>query len=142
MYFHRQVNNNFQHQPEISSNSNSNNSIASSALSESESDFPNSNIAERRIIIRKRRHRLDGTCALRTGRQIRPTDIQIMFEKKFKCSTCGESFSHKTTLSSHRKVHSGETLCKNCGQVLSTVSKLKQHMKMIHGIIEASFDEL
>ncbi|NWQ84908.1 OZF protein, partial [Columbina picui] len=39
-------------------------------------------------------------------------------EKPFPCKECGESFRHKASLISHQRIHTGETPfpCKECGE--------------------------
>ncbi|XP_049854376.1 broad-complex core protein isoforms 1/2/3/4/5-like isoform X5 [Schistocerca gregaria] len=53
--------------------------------------------------------------------------------KMFSCDICGAAYRHAANLTSHKKIHSGETLCALCNKVLSRKSNFRRHMKLVHG---------
>ncbi|KAF0302905.1 Zinc finger protein 646 [Amphibalanus amphitrite] len=48
------------------------------------------------------------------------------------CGFCGKTYVHRRTLYQHEKMHQGKTTCTLCGETLSTVKSLKNHMKSWH----------
>ena len=53
----------------------------------------------------------------------------------FACPVCEKVFLHESTLSSHLKVHTGETRCTVCGKVLSRRADLRRHARSVHGVL-------
>ena len=56
----------------------------------------------------------------------------IARDRRFECSTCGQSFRHLTHLSRHRKTHSNISAmvpCPICGKVFSRPDSMKRHCK-------------
>ncbi|XP_049854388.1 broad-complex core protein isoforms 1/2/3/4/5-like isoform X14 [Schistocerca gregaria] len=53
-------------------------------------------------------------------------------QPRFRCDICGKSFKHSTSLSMHRQLHRGHTLCPICHKVFSRTQYLKVHMYAVH----------
>ncbi|XP_049800754.1 broad-complex core protein isoforms 1/2/3/4/5-like isoform X9 [Schistocerca nitens] len=53
---------------------------------------------------------------------------------RFTCNICGKVFKHSGSLSMHRRLHRGHTLCPICQKVFSRTYYLKIHMHLIHNI--------
>ncbi|KAF0288325.1 Zinc finger protein 596 [Amphibalanus amphitrite] len=48
------------------------------------------------------------------------------------CVVCGKRYRHQMSLTLHRKVHEGLTICPLCGTVSSKVSHLRRHLENVH----------
>ncbi|XP_049775489.1 protein bric-a-brac 2-like isoform X5 [Schistocerca cancellata] len=56
--------------------------------------------------------------------------------RMYSCDICGAAYRYAKNLSSHKKIHSGETVCKLCNKVLSRTSNFQRHMKLVHGHVD------
>ena len=56
-------------------------------------------------------------------------------EKPYMCSVCGASFTHSSSLSVHKRSHTGVKpfVCEQCGAAFAVGSVLKQHMRKHSG---------
>jgi len=56
-------------------------------------------------------------------------------EKPFKCPFCPQSFSHRSTLVNHKKIHSEpEFQCPNCLAWFARKANLKRHLRVVHKV--------
>uniref|UniRef100_A0A3B3YHE4 C2H2-type domain-containing protein n=1 Tax=Poecilia mexicana TaxID=48701 RepID=A0A3B3YHE4_9TELE len=54
-------------------------------------------------------------------------------DEPFDCDFCGKSFSLKSSLNNHVKIHTGEKSCDFCGKTFNSSSDLKKHMRVHTG---------
>lgn len=52
--------------------------------------------------------------------------------EEHRCDICNKSFTLRTNLTAHKRLHFGETGCPFCEKILSTVGNLRMHIANVH----------
>ena len=55
-------------------------------------------------------------------------------QSSFPCDMCGRVLGSIGSLWNHRSIHRGSTRCALCGNVYSTISALRRHVRSVHGV--------
>ncbi|KAF0303253.1 Broad-complex core protein isoforms 1/2/3/4/5 [Amphibalanus amphitrite] len=70
---------------------------------------------------------------LQSEHRLTPEEVRQMLDSgAYVCVVCGKRYRHQMSLTLHRKVHEGLTICPLCGTVSSKVSHLRRHLENVH----------